>query len=88
MIVATERLDQVSDHASRITDSQTVGRDVLGDYATGADRAVATNTNAGQDDYMRTYPNMILDHDRLRWRDHLMPHNVMLVVVHDQSVVA
>src|SRR4029450_1616174 len=56
---------------SRITNRQTIGRDVFSHYTTRADNGVVSNENAGKDYHTRADPHVIFDDYLCRWRHHL-----------------
>jgi hypothetical protein len=72
---------------SRITNRQTIGRDVFSHYTTRADNGVVSNENAGKDYHTRADPHVIFDDYLCRWRHHLTLVHAMLVPVHDKRVM-
>src|SRR5262249_15540626 len=72
---------------SRITNHQTIGRDVLRHNATRADNGIAPDSNPWKDCHARGDPHVILDNSFRRWRRQLALLHTMLVPINDEHVM-
>ena len=74
-------------NTSRITNRQTIGRDVFSHHTTRADNGVVSDENAGKDYRARADPHVIFDNNWCGWRHHLTLFDTMLVSVQDKRVM-
>jgi hypothetical protein len=70
-----------SDYASCVARGNATGRDVVGDNAARTNNGVMADTNPGQDEHARADPNVVFDVNRCRCRNHVIPLNVVLVII-------
>jgi hypothetical protein len=74
-------------NTSRITNRQTISRDVFSHHTTRADNGVVSNEKAGKDYHARADPHVIFDDNWCGRRRHLTLFHAMLVPVHDKRVM-
>ena len=74
-------------NTSRITNRQTIGRDVFSHHTTRADNGVVSDAKAGKDYRARADPHVIFDDNWCGWWHHLTLFDTMLVSVQDKRVM-
>jgi hypothetical protein len=82
------RFRQVPNDARGVSCDDTSWRHIIGHDAAGADHGVAADMNTGKDDGFRANPHVIFYDNGRRWRELRMPDYIMLVVVHNERIVA
>jgi hypothetical protein len=78
----------LTQNASWIANSQTIGWDISGHNATRADSAVVSNANAGKNYRVSANPHVIFDHNWCGRRRHITLFDAMLVPIYDTQVMS